>query len=90
MKKKTTKKEPFKRIRGFYAKVVEYKNLIKQIDAAHKQNGILLMSDLDEGLINKLIELADDKVIILFLKDGTRMEMKQIDKRFRTPTDRRF
>lgn len=88
MKKKTN--PLFKCIHDFYAKVTEYKNLVKQIDAAHKQNGILLLSDIDEGLINKLTELADDKVIILFLKDGTRMEIKQIDKKFRIPTDRRF
>lgn len=83
-------KRLFKGIRDFYAKVGEYRNLLKQINAAHKQNGILFMSDLDEGLINKLTELANDKVIILFLKDGTRMEIKQVEKKFRTPSDRRF
>ena len=54
----------------------DLKALKKTIDAYHKQGAILLLEDLDEDLIKKLQSFTEDNVIIIFCKDGTRMEIK--------------
>ena len=51
-------------------------SLKKTIDAYQKQGAILLLEDLDEDLIKKLQSLTEDNIIIIFCKDGTRMEIK--------------
>lgn len=50
--------------------------LTKKIESAEKRGGVLLLENLDEGLIKKLQELTDDNVIIIFCNDGTRVEIK--------------
>lgn len=54
----------------------DLKALKKTIDAYHNQGAILLLEDLDEDLIKKLQSFTEDNVIIIFCKDGTRMEIK--------------
>ena len=54
----------------------DLKALKKTIDAYHKQGAILLLEDLDEDLIKKLQSFTEDNVIVIFCKDGTRMEIK--------------
>lgn len=54
----------------------DLKALKKTIDAYHKQGAVLLLEDLDEDLIKKLQSFTEDNVIIIFCKDGTRMEIK--------------
>lgn len=51
-------------------------SLKKTIDAYQKQGAILLLEDLDEDLIKKLQSFTEDNVIVIFCKDGTRMEIK--------------
>lgn len=50
--------------------------IMKWSDAAQKQNGVLVLSDISTELIEKLTKLADDNTIILFTKDGERIEIK--------------
>ena len=50
--------------------------IMKWAEAAEKQNGVLVLSDLSTDLIEKLTKLADDNTIILFTKDGERIEIK--------------
>lgn len=57
----------------------EMKALKKTIDAYHKQGALLLLEDLDEDLIKKLQSFTEDNVIIIFCKDGTRMEIKSTE-----------
>lgn len=54
----------------------EIKALKKTIDAYHKQGALLLLEDLDEDLIKKLQSFTEDNVIVIFTKDGQRMEIK--------------
>lgn len=51
--------------------------LLAKIEAAEKRGGVLLLEDLSEELIKKLQSLTDDNVIVFFLKDGTRMEIRK-------------
>lgn len=51
-------------------------SLKKTIDAYHKQGALLLLEDLDEDLIKKLQSFTEDNIIIIFCKDGTRVEIK--------------
>lgn len=51
-------------------------SLKKTIDAYQKQGALLLLEDLDEDLIKKLQSLTEDNIIVIFCKDGTRMEIK--------------
>ena len=60
--------------------------LKKTIDAYHKQGAILLLEDLDEDLIKKLQSFTDDNVIIIFCKDGTRMEIKSNEANYKRNT----
>ena len=54
--------------------------LLAKIEMAEKRGGVLLLNDLDAGLIEKLQELtSDDNVIIIFTPDGSRIEIKHKD-----------
>ena len=54
--------------------------LLVKIESAEKRGGVLLLNDIDTGLIEKLQELtSDDNVIIIFTPDGSRIEIKHKD-----------
>ena len=54
--------------------------LLVKIESAEKRGGVLLLNDIDIGLIEKLQELtSDDNVIIIFTPDGSRIEIKHKD-----------
>lgn len=58
----------------------ENKKLLSKIESAEKRGGVLLLSDIDTGLIEKLQELtSDDNVIVIFTPDGSRIEIKHKD-----------
>ena len=61
----------------------EGKQLLSKIESAEKRGGILLLSELDTGLIEKLQELTlDDNVIVIFTPDGNRIEIKHKDNNY--------
>lgn len=62
-------------------KEVEVANqLLAKIESAEKRGGVLLLNDLDAGLIEKLQALTlDDNTIIIFTPDGSRIEIKHKD-----------
>ena len=60
--------------------------LKKTIDAYQKQGAVLLLEDLDEDLIKKLQSLTEDNIIIIFCKDGTRMEIKSSEANYKRNT----
>lgn len=64
----------------------DLKALKKTIDAYHKQGAVLLLEDLDEDLIKKLQSFTEDNVIIIFCKDGTRMEIKSNETNYKKNT----
>ena len=64
----------------------DLKALKKTIDAYHKQGAVLLLEDLDEDLIKKLQSFTEDNVIIIFCKDGTRMEIKSNETNYKKVT----
>lgn len=64
----------------------ENKDLLKTVDAYKKQGALLLLEDLDEDLIKKLQSLAEDKVIVIFCKDGTRVEIKSNEANYKRNT----
>lgn len=54
--------------------------LLERIDDAHRNGKVLLLEDMTESLVNQLIALArDDKTIILYSKDGHRIEIHEKD-----------
>ena len=54
--------------------------LLSKIESAEQRGGVLLLNDLDAGLIEKLQELTlDDNVIVMFTPDGSRIEIKHKD-----------
>ena len=54
--------------------------LLAKIESAEKRGGVLLLNDVDIGLIEKLQELtSDDNVIVIFTPDGSRIEIKHKD-----------
>ena len=54
--------------------------LLAKIESAEKRGGVLLLNDLDSGLIEKLQELThDDNIIVIFTPDGSRIEIKHKD-----------
>ena len=54
--------------------------LLAKIESAEKRGGVLLLNDIDTGLIEKLQELTlDDNVIVIFTPDGGRIEIKHKD-----------
>ena len=54
--------------------------LLAKIETAEKRGGVLLLNDLDAGLIEKLQELThDDNIIVIFTPDGSRIEIKHKD-----------
>lgn len=54
--------------------------LLAKIESAEKRGGVLLLNDIDTGLIEKLQELTlDDNTIIIFTPDGSRIEIKHKD-----------
>ena len=58
----------------------ENRQLLSKIESAEKRGGVLLLSDIDTGLIEKLQELTlDDNVIVIFTPDGSRIEIKHKD-----------
>ena len=61
----------------------ENKQLLSKIESAEKRGGILLLSEIDTGLIEKLQELTlDDNVIVIFTPDGSRIEIKHKDNNY--------
>lgn len=62
-------------------KEVEVANqLLAKIEMAEKRGGVLLLNDIDTGLIEKLQALTlDDNTIIIFTPDGSRIEIKHKD-----------
>jgi ribosomal protein L7Ae-like RNA K-turn-binding protein len=52
------------------------KDLLKTIDSYRKQGAVLLFEDLNEELIKKLQSFTEDNIIVIFCKDGTRIEIK--------------
>jgi hypothetical protein len=62
------------------ALVKEGKQLLSKIEMAQKQGGVLLLSEVDAGLIEKLQALTpDDNIVLLFTPDGSRIEIKHKD-----------
>lgn len=58
----------------------ENRQLLSRIESAEKRGGVLLLSELDTGLIEKLQALTlDDNVIVIFTPDGSRIEIKHKD-----------
>lgn len=58
----------------------ENRKLLSKIEFAEKRGGVLLLNDIDTGLIEKLQELTlDDNVIVIFTPDGSRIEIKHKD-----------
>lgn len=58
----------------------ESRQLVSRIESAEQRGGVLLLNDLDTGLIEKLQALTpDDNVIIIFTSDGSRIEIKHKD-----------
>lgn len=58
----------------------ENRQLLSKIESTEKRGGVLLLSDIDTGLIEKLQELtSDDNVIVIFTPDGSRIEIKHKD-----------
>ena len=54
--------------------------LLAKIESAEKRGGVLLLNDIDTGLIEKLQSLtSDDNVILIFTPDGSRIEIKHKD-----------
>ena len=54
--------------------------LLAKIESAEQRGGVLLLNDLDTGLIEKLQELThDDNIIVIFTPDGSRIEIKHKD-----------
>lgn len=54
--------------------------LLAKIEMAEQRGGVLLLNDLDAGLIEKLQELTlDDNIIVIFTPDGSRIEIKHKD-----------
>ena len=61
----------------------EGRQLLSKIESAEKRGGVLLLNDLDTGLIEKLQSLTpDDNVIIIFTPDGSRIEIKHKDSNY--------
>lgn len=61
-------------------------SLKKTIDAYQKQGALLLLEDLDEDLIKKLQSLTEDNIIVIFTKDGQRMEIKSTEVNYKRNT----
>ena len=58
----------------------ENRQLLSRVESAEKRGGVLLLSELDTGLIEKLQSLTpDDNVIVIFTPDGNRIEIKHKD-----------
>ena len=54
--------------------------LLAKIESAEQRGGVLLLNDIDTGLIEKLQALTlDDNVIVIFTPDGSRIEIKHKD-----------
>ena len=60
--------------------VVVANQLLAKIESAEKRGGVLLLNDIDTGLIEKLQALTlDDNIIVIFTPDGSRIEIKHKD-----------
>ena len=58
----------------------ENRQLLSKIESAEQRGGVLLLNDIDTGLIEKLQSLtSDDNTIIIFTPDGSRIEIKHKD-----------
>ena len=68
--------------------IKKLESLKKTIDAYQKQGALLLLEDLDEDLIKKLQSFTEDNVIIIFCKDGTRVEIKSNETNYKRNTGR--
>lgn len=76
----SAKVELSKEIKAANALVKESKQLLSKIEMAQKRGGVLLLNDLDAGLIEKLQSLTpDDNVVLIFTPDGSRIEIKHRD-----------
>lgn len=77
---KAAKVELSKETKAANALVKEGKQLLSKIEMAQKQGGVLLLSEVDTGLIEKLQALTpDDNIVLLFTPDGSRIEIKHKD-----------
>lgn len=77
-----TNKKLENKIKELESLVSESKSLIETIKAYHSNGACLLLEDMNEVVISKLQSLCnDDNVIVLFTKDGKRVEImkKQTD-----------
>lgn len=66
--------------------IKKLESLKKTIDAYQKQGALLLLEDLDEDLIKKLQSLTEDNIIVIFTKDGQRMEIKSTEVNYKRNT----
>lgn len=77
-----TNKQLDQKIKELESLIDESKQLIETIKTYHNNGKVLLLEDLNEVVVSKLQSLAqDDKVIVIFTKDGKRIEIhkKQTD-----------
>lgn len=71
-----TNKKLENKIKELEQLIDESKSLIETIKAYHNNGKVLLLEDLNEIVVSKLQSLCnDDNVIILFTKDGHRIEI---------------
>lgn len=62
-------------LRSYYVSV---ENLVKRADDSYRNGRVLLLEDLTENVVSRLVEFAqDDRTIILFSKDGHKIEIHE-------------
>ena len=66
--------------------IKKLESLKKTIDAYQKQGAVLLLEDLDEDLIKKLQSQTEDNIIVIFTKDGQRLEIKSTEVNYKRIT----
>lgn len=65
------------------------KQLLSKIEAAEKRGGVLVLSNIDEGLIEKLQALTpDDNVVVIFTLGGDRIEIRHKDTNYNNKSGR--
>lgn len=78
-----------KEVKTANALVKESKQLLSKIETAQKQGGVLLLSEVDTGLIEKLQSLTpDDNIVLLFTPDGGRIEIRHKDTNYNNKSGR--
>ena len=62
----------------------ENRQLLSKIESAEQRGGVLLLNDIDTGLIEKLQSLtSDDNTNIIFTQDSSRIEIKHKDTNYK-------